>query len=137
MDRYVQQGIEVKAPEPEPLKVGSEVWTINPRDRREGWKQFVIAGETRASWLVKSHPLSPPRKIAKATMLENHGPQWGKQRWYSAQDKTAREFIDRYRMAIAKRIGEEYRDLDIPLVVVSDRLKKIAEILGMELTDAG
>lgn len=135
MSRFIQQGMQVKEPDPEPLKLGSEIWTIDPRDRRKGWEMFVITSETRLSWMAqkKGHNWHS-RKISKATMLENHGPQWGQQRWYTPADKDARQFIDKHRQEIAKRVGNEWNEAGVPLTEVAAQLKKIAEILGMELT---
>ena len=110
----------------EELKIGSTLWTIDRRDRRDGWKCQAITGETKQSWLVGSESsFPPPRKVNKKTMLENLGTQWGHQRWYSNVQKDAQVFIDNHRRHIERLVGVEQD---------ADKLKQIAEILGMELT---
>jgi len=104
-------------------KVGDTLWTINPRDRREGWKSYVITGETRQSWLVGEMRFTPA-KVNKHTMLENHG-QWGMQRWFTEQGMIDQRFMDEQRHHIARLVGVES---DVA------KLKKIAEIIGMEVT---
>lgn len=106
------------------LKIGSEIWTRDPRDHRKPWEHHTITGETRVSWLIEINKWST-RKFAKMTMLENHGPQWGTQRWYTDAEKADKEFVDTHRHHIQRLVSVE---------VDATKLKQIAEILGMELS---
>jgi hypothetical protein len=108
------------------IKIGDKLWTLNSRDRRQGWRCEVVVGETRVSWLTKREgqpDWPPPSKISKKTMQENHG-KWGRERWYTEEGMRVAKFIGGCRNLIADRVrGEDD----------ATKLKKIADILGMNI----
>lgn len=111
----------MKVSAPHTIRVGDTLWMIDFRDGRKGWEASVILGETRQSWLVGP---SGGRKVLKKTLMENHGANWGLQRWYTTAGKEAKQFCDKH----ARSIGGAVDVCDDP-----EKLKKIADIIGLEL----
>lgn len=105
------------------IRVGDILWT-HPYGQPEKWlaQPEVITGETAQSWIMGDSRFNP-EKVNKKTLRETI-PKFGYRQWYTEQGKIDALFIRNHRHQISAAI--------LSCADVS-QLKKIAEIIGMEL----
>lgn len=102
------------------IGIGTTLWWISSRNRRQGWRSYVITGETRQSWLLGDR--WSERKISKKTLRENNG-QWGHEQFYTAEQRDNEVWVETNKYRIAGAV-QACRD--------AAKLKQIAQILEVD-----
>jgi|SRR5579859_1028698 len=104
------------------IKIGDTLYTHPPGRPGHLTMGRVITGDTRLSWLV-GDPKFSRHKVLKKSLRENI-PRYGHRQWYTEAGVNAAGFVDKHRFRIVSALSVEG---DV------SKLKKIAEILGVEL----
>lgn len=108
--------------------IGDTLWTHgygeNPDHNPERIRlKHTIVGETRQSWLLDNR--KNPYKVSKRYLSERI-PGHGWRQWYTEQEKVDFAFVRKHAWAVARGVQQ---------VRSAEALKKIAELVGVELID--
>lgn len=110
------------------VKVGDTLYRLNTYGRSNDvrWTPVVIVGETKISWLYAPFGEKHPERsrINKKTMLTAADYRGIKDRHFTKQGAEDYDFCQKWQRPISQAVGT---------CTEVDQLKKIAEIIGMEL----
>lgn len=106
----------------EQIGIGTELWWRNSRSQRDGWKSYLITGETRQSWLLGKEKWDQ-RKISKKTLKENNG-RWGVEQFLTKEQMENWRWVESHRHKILSCVQFCWD---------AEKMKQVAKIMELEL----